>query len=131
MKDVNNHPQQEILNEVLGKVLAFTIEKLKSVAKGFEVNEIELLSQFCESLEIFILDFQGLCTEDDHINIAQHPQINNITNDISDMLVRYIIDMKSMSDKYGINIFALNRLFVDGVTNQLIKEVYNNERHLH
>lgn len=54
MYDVNNHPKQDELNNVLGIILGRTIRELGKISSRYNVDGRELAKQFNESLELMI-----------------------------------------------------------------------------
>lgn len=54
MFDVNDHPMQDALNTDIAKVLANTVNSLRVISKGYNVDGIELAKQFRACLDRMI-----------------------------------------------------------------------------
>ena len=60
MFDVNDHPQQDVLNEEFGKVLANTVTSLDSLSGTYSISLKDVIIQYLDSFVAYINLYQSI-----------------------------------------------------------------------
>ena len=60
MFDVNDHPQQDVLNEEFGKILANTVTSLDSLSGTYSISLKDAIIQYLDSFVAYINLYQSI-----------------------------------------------------------------------